>query len=59
MSGLDRFLCSADWEDFYPHFTQEALPKITLDHWPNLLNMSKVSYSLNPFRFEKMWVVHP
>lgn len=29
---LDRFLVIGDWEDFYPHYFQEALPKVALDH---------------------------
>lgn len=32
LSELDRFLVSNDWEELYPRFSQEGLPKIVSDH---------------------------
>lgn len=59
LSRLDRFLVSSCWEENYPHFTQEAIPKIASDHWPIMLNTSKVNYGPIPFQFKNMWVSHP
>lgn len=38
LSRLDRFLVSNCWEEVYPHFIQEAIPKIASDHRPIMLN---------------------
>lgn len=59
MSRLDRFLISNCWEDLYPHFVQEALPKITSDHWPIFMSTSRSNFRLTTFRFENMWALHP
>lgn len=59
LSRLDRFLVSNSWEEVYPHFFQEAILKIVSDHWPIMINTSKVNYGLIPFQFEYMWVSHP
>lgn len=56
---VGRFLISNCWEDLYPHFYQEALPKITSDHWSILLSCSKKDLGAAPFRFENMWTLHP
>lgn len=58
LSRLDRFMVSNCWEEVYPYFTLEVIPKITSDHWI-LLNTFKINYSLILFRFENMWVTHP
>lgn len=31
MSRLDKFLVSGTWEDFYPHYFQEAFPRPTME----------------------------
>lgn len=56
LSWLDRFLMSNCWEEVYPHFTQEVIPKIASDHWPIMINTAKVNYGPISFRFENMWV---
>lgn len=58
MCRLDRFLVSNEWEDLYPQFMQEALPKITSDYWPTLLTTTHLQYGSGPFRFENMWTLH-
>lgn len=58
-SRLDRFLVSNCWEEVYPHYTQEAILKIASDHWPILLNTSKINYGPIPFRFENTWATLP
>lgn len=55
---LDRFLVSNDWEDLYPRFFQEGISKIASDHWPIMLNTSKLNWGPSPFRFENMWTLH-
>lgn len=44
MCRLDRFMMSRDWEDWYPHFFQEALPKVVSDHWSVVLLHYKVKF---------------
>lgn len=55
---LDRFLVSNSWEDLYPQFAKEALPKITLDHWSILFSTSRIKFGSSPFRFENMLTLH-
>lgn len=59
MCRLDRFLVSSDWEDLYPSFIQECLPKLTSDHWPIIINTSSKNYGPSPFCFENVWTLHP
>lgn len=59
LSRLDRFLVSNCWEEVYPHFSQEAIFKLASDHWPVMLNTSKVNYGPITFCFENIWVTHP
>jgi hypothetical protein len=56
MSRLDRFLYSADWEDFYPNITQRRLPRLLSDHSPILLECGEFVRGRRPFRFENMWL---
>ena len=56
MSRLDRFLYSADWEDFYPNITQRWLPRLLSDHSPILLECGEFVRGRRPFRFENMWL---
>lgn len=51
---LDRFLVSNYWEDLYPTFIQEALPKIVSYHWSVMLSTSSINFGPSPFRFENM-----
>lgn len=59
MCKLDRFLVSGDWEEFYLHYFQEVKLKLTLDHWPVVLQTSSQSFGPKLFRFENMWTSHP
>ena len=56
MTRLDRFFISADWADLYPHSSQVALPKPTLDHCSIVLDSKKESWGPKPFCFELMWL---
>ena len=56
MSRLDRFLVSQDWDCKYHHTNQLALPQITSDHKPILLDLGGVKWGPTPFRFETMWL---
>lgn len=56
MGSLDRSLVSGDWEDVYPNYYQEVLPKLTLDRWSILLNTMAQNFRPKPFRFENIWV---
>lgn len=56
---LDPFLVSDGWDDLYPLYFQEVRTKLTLDHWPMVLQTGDSSYSPKPFRFENMWTTHP
>ena len=51
---LDGFLVLNDWEELYHRFSQEGLLKITSDHWPIMLNTSKIKYGPTRFQFENM-----
>lgn len=51
---LDRFFVSNDWEEMYPRFFQEGIPKIASDHWPVMLNSCMLNWGPSPFRFENM-----
>lgn len=56
---LDRFLCTNDWEELYPRFFLEGIPKVASDHWPVMLNTSKLNWGSSPFCFENTWTTHP
>ncbi len=55
MSHLDRFLYSANWEDYNQNMSQRRLPRLLSDHFPILLKCGEFSSGKRPFRFEKMW----
>ncbi|KAL4180783.1 hypothetical protein AMTRI_Chr12g267800 [Amborella trichopoda] len=57
ISKLDRFLISANWEEHFPRSLSMALPKLTLDHCPILLDTNAVNRGLRPFRFELHWLL--
>ena len=57
-SRLDRFLFSSAWEDVFPDLVQESLPRQSSDHFPIVLESSKVMWGPTPFRFENMWCNH-
>ncbi|XP_073311016.1 uncharacterized protein [Primulina huaijiensis] len=55
---LDRFLISNGWMDFFPHFRQMVLPRITSDHYPVILDTTKSKWGPTPFRFKNVWLSH-
>lgn len=57
LSKLDKFLVSNEWE-LYPRFFEECIPKIVSDHWPIMLNTSKMRWGPSPLRFKNMWTTH-
>lgn len=50
MSRIDQFLCSSSWEELCPGLIQSALPRLTSDHDPILLNSGGFRSG-----FENMW----
>lgn len=56
MSRLDRFMFSSCWEDQYDMVRQLAIPNMTSDHCPILLNYEEYKHGPSPFRFEFMWL---
>lgn len=57
-SRIDRFLVTSTWEDNFPNLIQETLSRLVLDHFPILLESSRVKWGPTPFRFENMWLQH-
>ena len=55
---LDIFLFTFEWDNLFPHRTQEALPRWTSDHNPICLDTNPFKWGPTPFRFEKMWLLH-
>ena len=57
-SRIDRFLVTSLWEDQFPDLIQETLVRPVSDHFPLLLESSRVKWGPTPFRFENMWLQH-
>ena len=57
-SCLDRFLFTNDWEDIFPDLVQEIFFRPISDHFPIILESSKIKWGPTPFRFENMWLSH-
>ena len=55
---LDIFLFTFEWDNIFPHCTQEALLRWTSDHNPICLDTNPSKWGLTPFRFENMWLLH-
>ena len=56
MAGLDRFLISDDWENYYGNVNQSILPIPLSDHFPFLLTRGgSLVHGHTPFRFENIW----
>ena len=55
---LDRFLFSRAWEQDFPQYIQEALPRLTSDHCPFVLDTNPFKWGLTPLRFENMSLIH-
>ena len=60
MEKLDRAFTSVERVNSYPRYALRNLPIIRLDHGPILLNFEFVQpFKKRPFRFERMWLLHP
>ncbi|XP_056697347.1 uncharacterized protein [Spinacia oleracea] len=57
MERLDRAWTTVDWLNMFPSAFLKVLPRLTSDHCPILLNLSKPvgQQKPKPFRFEPMW----
>ena len=55
---LDRFLYSKEWELRFPQSLKEALPRLTSDHCPIVIDTNPFKRGPTPFRFENMWLLH-
>ncbi|BFG29848.1 hypothetical protein CerSpe_161220 [Prunus speciosa] len=49
---LDRFMFTPAWEELFPHTRQVALPRVTSDHCPILLDSNAKKWGPVPFKFE-------
>ena len=58
---IDRCWANPSWTLAYPEANVTHLPRISSDHYPLLLSLSRTSCcrAERPFRFEKMWLSHP
>lgn len=58
---LDRCWANPSWTLAFPEANVTHLPRISSDHCPLLLSLSKTCASRveRPFRFEKIWLSHP
>jgi hypothetical protein len=55
-SRLDRFLFTADWEDYFGLISQKRLVRLGSDHFPILLVCGSPHQGSRPFKFENMWL---
>nr|XP_016443887.1 PREDICTED: uncharacterized protein LOC107769198 [Nicotiana tabacum] len=55
-SRIDRFLFSSEWNDTFKDIKQIALPKVTSDHRPILLENGDWEVGPFYFKFENMWL---
>ena len=58
---IDRCWANPSWAITYPEVNVTHLPRISSDHCPLLLSLSRIEHNKlqRPFRFEKMWLTHP
>lgn len=61
LSKLDKFLVSADWDDYYSPVSVHALLRVGSDHTPILLKRGEVltRSGPTPFKFQNMWLLQP
>ncbi|KAL1369153.1 hypothetical protein AAHE18_02G175100 [Arachis hypogaea] len=55
---LDRVLVNWRWREIFQHATLEALPAISSDHCPLVLNLNPVKKVNKYFRYEVFWDDH-
>ena len=53
---MDRFLFTADWEDYFGLISQKRLVRLGSDHFPILLVCGSPHQGSRPFKFENMWL---
>ncbi|KAJ1412388.1 hypothetical protein SESBI_20509 [Sesbania bispinosa] len=56
---LDRVLVNWIWRQFFPHASAVALPAISSDHSPLVIQINPNASSGRMFRFEAFWEEHP
>ena len=60
MEKLDRPFASIEWVNTYPRYALRNLPIIHSDHGPILIDFEFTqAFRRRPFRFERMWLLHP
>ncbi|KAH0644226.1 hypothetical protein KY284_032110 [Solanum tuberosum] len=57
-SRVERFLISTGWSDNFGAVNQLALPKVTSDHRPIVLESGDWSANPSYFKFENTWLQH-
>ncbi|KAG5613408.1 hypothetical protein H5410_024689 [Solanum commersonii] len=57
-SRIDRFLISAEWNEFFGVVKQVALPRVLSDHSPLALESGDWTSDPSYFKFENMWLQH-
>ena len=55
-SRIDRFLISAEWNEFFGVVKQVALPRVLSDHSPLALESGDWTSDPSYFKFENMWL---
>ncbi|KAL4180010.1 hypothetical protein AMTRI_Chr13g90030 [Amborella trichopoda] len=56
MSIIDGVQINNTWDCLFPKAFVRALPHMTLDHVPLLMDLTSDSFGPSPFRFELMWL---
>ncbi|KAL4179651.1 hypothetical protein AMTRI_Chr13g88340 [Amborella trichopoda] len=59
ISKLDHFLVTQDWMEAFLLVTVKALPRLSSDHTPRLLNTTFSISGKNPFHLELCWLDEP
>lgn len=57
-SRIDRFLVSTEWSNKFGAVNKLALPKVTSDHRPTVLESGDWSVNPSYCKFENMWKQH-
>ncbi|RYQ90696.1 hypothetical protein Ahy_B09g096724 [Arachis hypogaea] len=55
---IDRALANWVWRNMFQHATLTAMPAISFDHCPIILNLEPKNKSGKSFKFESYWVDH-
>ena len=56
LSRIDRDLLSPEWEEQFLDVSQRKLPKIIVDHFPLMLDISVSGGGSRYSKFENMWL---